>query len=165
MVFTPTAAPAQQFSAVVAPTQFANPSAGFAAQVTSCAACGGPLKVAVCQKGQNAGRQYVACTNSAGPFCKKSFKWLDGGAANFAPQQQQQQFYQQPQQQQQQAPTGAVATGWPAQAQAAPVAAVAPAGGSGGVTLEAIYNELQMLKVEVLKIFDLVQCGQNVKTD
>lgn len=105
-----------------------------------CGACGGPLKTAVCQKGQNAGKTYSVCANGAGPFCKKSFKWVDAPIVAVAAAGTQ--------------PPGAVASGWPT---AAPVA--------GAVTLQNVYDELQLLKVEVARLTDTLTAQKNVMTD
>lgn len=126
MVFAPTA---------YAPAPFAAPPAAS----TSCGACGGPLKVAVCGKGQNAGKTYSACANGAGPFCKKTFKWVDAPLVAVAQQ-----------------PTGAVASGWPG------AQAVAPQQ-SAGVTLQNVYDELQLLKVEVARLADAQMAKQHVQ--
>lgn len=38
----------------------------------------GPLKVACCQTGNNAGRWYRACSGKKGENCKGQFTWIDG---------------------------------------------------------------------------------------
>lgn len=127
MVFAPTAYAPAPFPAQPAPV----------AAPTSCGACGGPLKVAVCGKGQNAGKTYSACANGAGPYCKKTFKWVDAPLVAVAQQ-----------------PTGAVASGWPG------AQAVAP---QSTVTLQNVYDELQLLKVEVARLADAQMAKQNVQ--
>jgi hypothetical protein len=39
--------------------------------------CGNPVKIAQCQKGENAGRWFSACPLEREFQCKKSFKWMD----------------------------------------------------------------------------------------